>query len=417
MKYLFIASIGCVRRHLDCERIKNYFRANQVALTSSPEKADYLYISTCGLTRLHEDLSIDDILRFKRCKGELIVGGCLPEMNSARLKSVFDGKTISTKDLELIGGLFPEFTVKFKDVADGNRICLSGEKRKVNYFIRRIKETDFYWFLKPLNAFREFHKKYIAGDPAGMRKSFPGSVAPMPLIDFNNNFFSLRVSSGCLGGCSYCNIKKAIGRLRSKPLALIRDELKKAISGRQYKLNIISSDSGSYGLDLNSTLPEMLGVVLGADKRMVIEYLGNLHPVWICRYKSELLPLLKTGRIKSMMTAVQSGSARILGLMGRDANLAEFKIAIKEMKAAYPRLRLRTQIIIGFPAETDADLQDTIDLIRECRFDEVDTFCYYETDTMESAKILPKVPAAVARKRMREVRKRLPVSIAVNYFN
>lgn len=417
MKYFFITSIGCIRRHLDCERIKNYFIANKVELTVSPEKADYLFLSTCGLTKLHEDLSIDDILRFKRFKGEVIVGGCLPAMNAKRINSVFDGRIVNVKDLDRIDELFPDFSVKFKDVPDGNKICLNGHHKEINWFIDRFNKIDHFYFLKFINIFEEFYKKFLAKNLFSAPGPFPEAIARMPLIDFNNNFFSLRISSGCLGRCSYCNIKKAIGHLRSKPLSLLLEETRKAIGSRQYRINIISSDSGSYGLDIGSSLPQLLETIFKEDKRINITYLGNVHPIWMCRYKNELLKLIAGKRIKSIMVAIQSGSPRILKLMRRDGNLSELETLIKTMKKVYPHLRLRTQIIIGFPSENNQDLLSTIDFIKKCGFDEVDAFHYYENEAMDSAKIQPKIPADIIRYRMREVRKLLPVRITVNYFN
>ncbi|MDD5584677.1 MAG: radical SAM protein [Candidatus Omnitrophica bacterium] len=417
MKYFFIASIGCFSRHLDCERIKNYFIANKVALTTDPEKADYIFISTCGLTKLHEDLSIDDILRLKRFSGQIIVGGCLPEMNAQRLADVFNGKIIGTKDLDTIDELFPEFLVKFKNAPDGNMIRPAGREKKVNGLKRKFKEIDLYRFYKFLNIGREIYRKFLAQNPAIVPESSPTAMPQMPIIDLNNNFFSLRISSGCLGGCSYCNIKKAIGSLRSKPVSVILEELRKGLKNKQYRFNVISSDTGAYGLDIHSSLPQLLKVILEEDKRIVIEYLGNMNPVWMCRYKNELLGLFKTKRIKSTSTAIQSGSQRILKLMHRDANIDEFKGLMKELKKVYPALRVRTQIIVGFPTETEQDIQDTIDCIRECSFDEVDVFHYYETEIMDSVKIAPKISRDIITKRMQKVRKQLSVFTTVNYFN
>lgn len=417
MKYFFIASIGCFSRHLDCERIKNYFIANKVEPTTIPENADYLYISTCGLTKLHEDLSIDDILRFKRFHGQTIVGGCLPEMNAKRVASVFNGKIIGTKDLDRIDELFPEFSVKFKDTPDGNKICLTGQDKKVNGLERKFKEIDLYRFYKFLNIFKEIRKKFLAQKPVALSGSSPAVMPQMPIIDLNNNLFSLRISSGCSGGCSYCNIKRAIGNLRSKPVSVILEELRKGLRNKQYKFNIISSDTGAYGLDINSNLPQLLKVILGEDKRIVVEYLGNMNPTWMCRYKNELLSLFRTKKIKSMSTAIQSGSQRILKLMRRDTNIDEFTSVIKELKKVYPSLRIRTQIIVGFPTETEQDVQDTINCIKECSFDEVDVFHYYETEIMDSVKIAPKISHESIVARMQRIRKKLPVFITVNYFN
>ena len=89
--------------------------------------------------------------------------------------------------------------------------------------------------------------------------------------------------------------------------------------------------------------------------------------------------------------------------MNRDVDLDEFKDVIKKMKKAYPGLRLGTQIIVGFPTETEKDFQDTLNFVEECQFDEVDIFRYYEVDTTDSAIINPKVPQEVIEERIKRI--------------
>ena len=416
MKYFFIASIGCFGRHLDCERIKNYFTANNVALTTDPQKADYLFISTCGLTKLHEDLSIDDITRFKRYHAKMIVGGCLPEMNTRRISDVFNGKTISTKDLDRIDELFPDFKVKYKDIPDGNRICLTGQDHP-HQGGNSLKEIDLFDLYRFCNALKEIGRRLLSKDPVALQKATPTHMPQMPLIDINNNFFSLRIASGCFGACSYCNIKKAIGNLRSKPVSLLLEELRKALHNKQYRINIVSSDSGAYGVDIHSSLPELLESILKEDTRIVIEYLANMNPSWVCRYGNELLSLFGSKRIKSMSSAIQSGSERILKLMHRNTDLDDFKTVLKKLKKVHPRIRMRTQVIVGFPTETAQDIRDTIEVIKECRFNEVDVFYYHETEMMDSAKLSPKVAHEDIVERIRSIRKELSVFTTVNFFN
>lgn len=184
-------------------------------------------------------------------------------------------------------------------------------------------------------------------------------------IGFNNRFFTLRISEGCLGNCSYCTIKKAIGRLKSKPESVILTELKAALLKKQYHININSSDSGSYGLDIDSNLPKLLNAILNENKKIIIEYIQDLHPFWIIRYKEEMLRLVGTKRIKSILSAVQSWNKRILKLMNRYIDLEEFNEIMNRMKEIYPHLRLRTQVIVGFPTETEEEFEDTVAFIKK----------------------------------------------------
>lgn len=401
MKKFFINYTGCARRQLDCERLKNYFIANKFKLVNSPEEADYIFISTCGLTKLKENMSINKILESKKFNGEIIVCGCLPSMNMKRIKEVFDGKIINTKSLSEIDKFFPGFSIKFKDIPDPNKVFIYTNKQRILQFIQK---SDIFYpvqFFNRILFFKKIRKKLLRYVPLA--------------IDFNNNFLTLRISSGCLGNCSYCNIRKAIGNLKSKPLSVVLGELRNGISNKKNKINILSSDAGAYGLDIGSNLPQLLKAILAENENVSIEFIQDLHPYWICRYKSQLIELIKTKRIKSILTAVQSGSERILKLMKRSTNLSKFKETLIEMKRAYPSLRLRTQIIVGFPTETEQDFQDTINFVKDCQFDEVGVFCYHETETQDSVKIEPKIPPSVIEDRIDRIN--LPNRVIVHIWD
>ena len=388
-KKFYITFTGCARRQLDCERIKNYLIANRLELADSPKNADYLFISTCGLTKSHKDMSINRILHFKKFNGEIIVCGCLPSMDIKRIKKVFRGEIISTKDIGRIDEIFPYFQVKFKDIPDANKAFVETNKQKIK---QKLQKLDLFYLLKFLNMALPFDKI----------KRKINMLLPF-IIDFNNNLLTLRISSGCLGNCTYCNIKKAIGKLRSKPRSVILEEVRKGLLNKQHRINIISSDTGAYGADIGSNLPQLLNAIFAENKRISIEFIQDLNSTWVCRYRSDIIKLVGTKRIKGILTAVQSGSGRILKLMNRNIHSNEFKDTLKEMKRAYPNLRLRTQVIIGFPTETEQDFQDTMSFVKECKFDEVDVFRYYETDTTDSAKIEPKVPPEIIEHRIKRI--------------
>jgi tRNA A37 methylthiotransferase MiaB len=167
--------------------------------------------------------------------------------------------------------------------------------------------------------------------------------------------------------------------------------LRKGIARKQYKINILASDTGSYGLDIGSSFPELLRSILNEDKRITIEFIQDLNPRWICRYKEDFIDLAKTGRIKSIVAPFQSGNNRVLKLMHRDLNLNEFKETISSMRKHCPGIKLGTQVIVGFPTETEEEFMDTVNFVKECKFDQVDIFAYHEVDGSDSKQVTPKV--------------------------
>ncbi|MFQ5952073.1 MAG: radical SAM protein [Candidatus Omnitrophota bacterium] len=411
MNSFFITNKGCPRRALDAERIKTYLIANNQKIVDDPRKADYIFVVSCGL-KWPEEASIETIKKFKNLKGEIIVCGCLPEMNPKKLNKVFNGRRISTAELDKIDAFFPDFSVKFRDVPDANigyekNIC----KGKMPLEIRLKRSIKNKFDIVPLCKFlynfirtiEKIRKKTSIKKPFAFENKVRNIIKPFPWIDVDNAYFSLRISEGCLGNCSYCTIRKAIGRLKSKPMPVILEELRKSFSQGNYKLNIQSSDSGSYGLDIGTNLPELLNVILKEDKKITFEFIQDLHPHWLCTYRKEFIKLSKAKKIKSILTAFQSGSSRILKLMNRSQNMDEYIEVLNKMKEVNPRLRLRTQVIVGFPTETEKDFEDTLKVIREVKFDQIDIFQYYETELMHSTKICPKVPRDIIAKRLKKI--------------
>lgn len=411
-KRFFIAAFGCPRRLVDAERIKNYFLANKQNAAASAEEADYIVVVTCGLSKSVEDICIKYISDVKKFKGRLVVYGCLPAINPERLKSIYDGKVIITKNIEEIDGSFPELPIRFKYIVDANKaVGAIPEFPSIRKFIKEKLHLNPREIFKCLMGFQLTGSDQFRSGAARRDELHRGNdgafVHPVERdlggIGFSNRFFSLRISEGCLGSCSYCSIKKAIGTLKSKSVGSILDELRRGIAAKQYGINILASDTGSYGLDIGTSLPELLRAILNEDPRVTIEFIQDLNPFWICRYKKEFIDLVSTRRIKSFLTPFQSGNARILKLMRRSIDLTEFKEVVRSMRNVYLDLELRTQVIVGFPTETEEEFQDTLNYLKEVEFNQCDPFAYFEVEGSDSGKLTPKVEARVISERLRRM--------------
>jgi tRNA A37 methylthiotransferase MiaB len=243
----------------------------------------------------------------------------------------------------MIDKIFPKFKTKFREIDDPNRIFLRNSDFIKNSIIKQsMRKITGINLIAPLN-------RIFGNYPRG--------------IDVNGNLFTIRISDGCSGNCSYCDIKKAIGPLKSKPMDEIMGETGKAISRRQFKINIISNDTGAYGIDIGTNIIELLKRILEQDKRITIEFIQDLHPAYIERYGDGFIELIHTKRIKSILSAVQSGNDRVIRLMKRPLNAENYKQTIHDFKKAYPGLGLKTQIIAGFPSETREEFQETLNYI------------------------------------------------------
>ena len=130
--------------------------------------------------------------------------------------------------------------------------------------------------------------------------------------------------------------------------------------------------------------------------------LNEINPAWLARYGDEIEELCRRGLVRELSLPMQSGNPRILHLMRRFAKVDEITAICARLKRAWPALILDTQIIVGFPSETDAEFQDTLRFLRECQASFTFVHPYYESPQIESFGIQPKCPPVVIAQRVRE---------------
>ena len=118
------------------------------------------------------------------------------------------------------------------------------------------------------------------------------------------------------------------------------------------------------------------------------------------------MPILKLGKISYIEAAAESGSNRILKLMNRNYTVEEYKNCINTIRKAHPKIIIRTQLIAGFPTETEEDFAETIHLLDDIIIDYVEVYEYAERPGTLSEKIQPKIPDQIKRQRYQELYKK-----------
>ncbi len=395
IKRIFIyTSRTCIRRKLDARRLADYFAANGHEIIFDPRKADYIILVTCADTNSRTEISMKYVKRFMKYKNaELIVGGCLPAIDPDVLSKVFKGKTIVTKYIEKIDEYFPENKIKFNEIPDAHEPW------------KDIDESRLYWAVYKLLKNSAFAKKVYTRILEYLRNSgFWKSAVLTWYGTYEEKPYIIRGSWGCTGKCAYCVINKAIGHMRSKPLNVIVDEFKEGLK-KNYKYFIFDADDlGAYGIDIGKSLPELLDTItsIPGDYKMDVHY---IHPGWVVKYTNELADILKREKIKRLGSSIQSGNPRILELMNRYHNTDKMKEAYHKLKEAYPSLILETESICGFPTETRDEFIDTLNFIKDVRFDWGVIFPFSSKKGAEADKIEPKVPQNEIMERMKYAKK------------
>lgn len=382
MKVCIITSGDCPRRRLDATQLKDYFRQNGYRLTRLAANADVIILITCAYTCQAEDLALDMVERFSRKKSQLIVTGCLPAINPQRLAKVFSGITLPTHSLGDIDRYFPGFPVNFTKIPDANRASTASpfpsfRLGDISWRVSRHPVLTLKMFLKKRRIERVWARK-----------------------------FYIRTSWGCRGKCSYCVIRKAIGDLRSKPIAVCREELCRGLDQGFNSIVLEGDDTGAYGLDIGYSLPLLLQELTSIQSDFTLD-LGCLNPIWLVKYARELTSIAGSGKLGTIECCIQSGSDRILQLMNRYCNSGKVVSALLDIKNASPSKVLTTHVMVGFPTETEEDFEKTIDVVERVGFDELVVFRYQEKEGSESEGIKEKVAIEIIEKRSARIFRRL----------
>ena len=405
MSKIYLDSNTCQLRALDLERLKKYFIKNGHEIVDSPEKSDKIVYLTCGARPKNIDICIDRIKHYKTFNSELIVGGCLPTIDKEKVKSVFKGKIINTKDLdrkpENIDKIFPEHPVNFSLVEDGHLINQNFLTQRPIF--KKLRDAGiipvFGKILKKFPRLKKFYQnfmEYVVSNYFGLGE---GSI-----MFSGKKIYNVRPSWGCLGNCSYCVIKDAVGSIHSKPIEDCVKELKEGLEKGYKEIVINADDTGAYGRDIGETLPHLLDKLTEIDEDYQI-FLLDLNPGWAVKYGDELIDIFKRKKITLASIPIQAGNSRILKLMQRYSNVEKIKETMKKIKEAAPGIIFTTFIIEGFPTEKREEFQDTLDFIIDTDINNGIIFPYANNKIAAAEKIEPKISTEEKQYRLKYAKK------------
>jgi tRNA A37 methylthiotransferase MiaB len=223
--------------------------------------------------------------------------------------------------------------------------------------------------------------------------------------------WSLFVCRGCRGQCSYCAIRRSIGGVKSKPVTDVVEEFRDGVRQGWREFAILGDDPGCYGVDIGETFPRLLEGLAAAceepEVRKAINgdrpfHVKEIHPKFAVAYEEALTDPRWFHRVKTVLCPVQSGNARVLELMEREHSPEDLLRVLRRARRASPGVVLETQIIVGFPSETDEEFGDTLRMVRDAGFASVVVFPYHDKEGAAAARLAPKVPQKTIQRRMGE---------------
>lgn len=207
------------------------------------------------------------------------------------------------------------------------------------------------------------------------------------------------IQSGCLGNCAFCIEPIARGRLHSYPPDIIIEEIFKAVRKGAKEIYLTGQDVICYGLDRNTTLPELIEKILRKVEGEYFIRIGMLEPSLTANFIDELIDVMKDERIyKYLHLPLQAGSDKILKLMNRKYSVEEYICLVEKIRKNIPAITIATDIIVGFPGETEDDFKRTVAVLKKVKPDKTH-IARYTIRPFTAAANMKQVPESVKKRR------------------
>ncbi len=362
-KKLFQISLGCSKNLVDSEVMLGLLSGAGYTVCETPEEADLLLVNTCGFIQPAVEEAIDEILAMAEVKKadpnkKLVVTGCLVQ--------------------------------RYRD-------SLAAEIPEVDCFIGTDGFQDILLHLAAIG--RTDERLTVKAPPTFIMDS----ATPRRLSTPAHRAF-LKITEGCINRCTYCMIPSIRGTLRSREMEdIVREAVRLQDQGVK-ELCLIAQDLTAYGLDRASKTPQLVALLKMLLEQTTIPWLRllYLHPQ---RVSQPLLDLMTANPrlLPYLDIPVQHVSDRILKLMNRPYGRKYLEELFARIRRTLPDIALRTTLMVGFPGETEAEVDAMESFLREQRLDHVGIFTYSNEDGCAAANL----PDHCHEEQMEERRERL----------
>ena len=347
---VFIESYGCTFNQADGQIMAGNLVENDIELVDSVDEADVIIVNTCYVKLPTEDKMTYRIQRLQKDYPDkkIIVGGCMVEIDPEKLDKI--GPNISW-----IG---PHQLNKSASVVNGT------------YCGDVIRETGF------------------SKEPK----------VNVPKVGDDSLIHILQICEGCLGACTFCCTRFARGPLNSYPIDDIVAEARQAIENGACEIQLTAQDTAAFGRDSGEKLSDLIKEVANLDGDFRVR-VGMMHPKNILNDVDEIIDAIKHPKVYDFIhLPVQTGSDKVLSDMRRGHTISQYKEVVSRFKSEIPNLTLATDIIVGYPTESDEDFNETVKLLEEIKPSLIHLSKYQHRIGAISSS-LEEIPPAIMKKR------------------
>lgn len=349
-----IQSLGCKVNLYESEYITDQFQKAGYEIVPFQEIADVYIINTCSVTNTSDVKSRKVIHQAIRRNPDacIVAIGCFIEANHDYHEDGVDillGNANKSKVLEYVERYWQT-------------------KQKANYFVTPIPE--------------KFDDMTMS--------TFLGRTRAF-----------IKIQDGCENFCSYCIIPYVRGKCRSKNFQTVLEEIQNYVQHGYKEVVLTGIHTGNYGVDLGTDFAALLREIVKINGLVRL----RISSIEITELTDEVLQIIRDNDVivDHLHIPLQAGSDKILRLMNRKYDLAYFKQKMEQIREIRPDISLTTDIIVGFPSETEEDFQDTLSFVREVQFSKVHVFPYSRRSGTVAADMAEQVPGDVKKDRVRRL--------------
>ncbi len=365
-----ILSLGCKVNTYESEYIRNILEKRGYEIKDFSDKCDIYIINTCTVTNTSDTKSSKMLRRARKENPDAIIVamGCFIESNKDNPIPGID-IVIGNRDKDKVPDLIDEY--------------LKNKERIIRLYKGR---TDI------------FEDMYIT--------NFPGRTRAF-----------VKIQDGCDNFCSYCIIPFVRGKCRSKDKDKVIEEITALVNNGYKEVVLTGIHTGSYGRDLDISFADLLNEIIKIKGLRRL----RISSIEATELNEDILNILKNSNIivDHLHIPLQAGSNEILKSMNRKYDLKYFEDKIAEIRSIRPDISITTDIIVGFPGETEELFKETLNTVKRINFSKVHVFPYSERKGTKSERLPNKIPSNIKKdyvKRLIELSKELEIEYASKFI-
>lgn len=355
-----IFTLGCKVNRYDSEAIEEIFKGAGYEVVPFHEKSDVYIINTCTVTHMSDRKSRQMIRRTKKINPDaiVVVAGCYAQVSKEEIEAI--------EEVDLIIG--------------------TDRRLEMLEAVEQYRQTQTQLdFVEDIMQVQEFEELEINNMSKRTRAY-------------------LKIQEGCNNYCSYCIIPYARGSIRSRKPENVLKEVTTLVQEGFKEIVLTGIHVASYGKDLKSTslleIIEKVHQVEGVERIR----LSSIEPNVVTQEFIETLSKLPKV-CKHFHLSLQSGSDTVLKRMKRRYTAAQYKEAVRALRDAFEEIAFTTDIIVGFPGETQEEFNETLQFIKEIRFSDIHIFPYSAREGTPAASMEGQISPQVQKKRVQELTK------------